>query len=60
MYNVLTSETAKEQIDGIVDYMISEFANVDIAIEFLSDIHDAVDMISKYPRIGKNTNQKKS
>jgi len=53
MYDVIKTETVKEQIDNIVDYLITEFANVDTAIEFLSDIDDAVEMISRYPRIGK-------
>jgi len=53
MYDVIKTETVQEQIDNIVDYMISEFANVNIAIEFLSDIDDAACMISRYPQIGK-------
>ena len=53
MYDVIKTETAKEQIDNIVDYMISEFANVDIAIELLSAIDDALEMLARYPRSGK-------
>ena len=53
MYDVIKTETVKEQIDNIVDYMISEFANVDIAIEFLIELDGALEMLARYPRSGK-------
>ena len=53
MYDVIKTETAKKQIDDIVDHMISEFSNVDIAIELLSEIDDALEIISRYPQSGK-------
>ena len=53
MYKVIKTETVQKEIDNIVDYMISEFHNVDIAIEFLEAIDDALETITNYPRIGK-------
>jgi len=53
MYDVIKTETAQKQIDDIADYMISEFSNVDIAIEFLLEIDDALELISRYPRSAK-------
>ena len=53
MYNVIKTEAARQQIDDIVDYMVAEFANVDVAIEFLLAIDDALSMIARYPRSGK-------
>lgn len=40
MYKVTITETAQKQIDDMVYYMISKFANVDIAIDLLSDIDE--------------------
>ena len=53
MYDVIKTDTVKEQIDNIVDYVISEFANVDIAIDLLSAIDDALEMLARYPQSGK-------
>jgi len=53
MYDVIKTETAAEQIDNIADYIVSEFANVDAAIDFLLDVEDALDVIARHPRIGK-------
>ena len=33
--------------------MVSEFANVEIAIELLSAIDDTLEMLARYPRSGK-------
>ena len=32
MYDLIKTKAATEQIDNIADYMVSEFANVDVAI----------------------------
>jgi len=53
MYDVIKTKTATEQIDNIADYIVSEFANVDAAIDFLLDVEDALDVIARHPRIGK-------
>jgi len=46
MYNVIKTETVTKQINNIVDYMISEFSNVDIAIDLLTAIDDALEILA--------------
>ena len=53
MYDVIKTKTVKEEIDNIVDYIVSEFSNVEAAIDFLLAIDDALDMLARYPRSGK-------
>ena len=59
MYDVIKTDTVKEEIDNIVDYIVSEFSKVDAAIDFLLAIDDALDLLATYPRIGKKYEPKK-
>jgi len=52
MFKVFQTKTMQSQIDSVVDYIIEEFGNIDFAIEFLQEINELIDMLSKYPKSG--------
>jgi len=59
MYNVIRTDTFEEQLDLITHYIISEFADIDAAIDLVIEIDEAISLLEHYPRLGKKYESRK-
>jgi len=53
MYSSHKTDSLIRSIDNIVDYMVTEYGDVQVALDLLHSIEDAIEVIERFPKSGK-------